>query len=147
MNPPNLALTLIKWVFWPLMNFCSSRPILGPGGLKRSKRKIIGKINLVSCLWRVFQNFFEMFSGINLKVGPYTQWVAQHIEFTFHPNGVPVTYFMFLAQAQLTKAFTDAGKRAYYAASDWSCSAHIRNTLILITAHHIQQLSTCYQLK
>ena len=46
----------------------------------------------------------------------------QHIEFTFHLSGVPVTYFMFLAYAQLTNnAFTDAGKQAYYAASDCSC--------------------------
>ena len=55
-----------------------------------------------------------MFWGINLKIGLYTQYDAQHIEFTFHQNGVPVTYLMFLANVQLTnKDFTDAGKRAY----------------------------------
>ena len=55
-----------------------------------------------------------MLGGIDLKVGLYTQQVAQHIEFMSHQNRVLVTYFMFLAYAQLTnKAFTDAGKRAY----------------------------------
>ena len=55
-----------------------------------------------------------MFWGINLKVGLYTQKSTQHIEFTFHQNEVPATYFMSLAQAQLSnKTFTDAGKRAY----------------------------------
>ena len=41
--------------------------------------------------------FFEMFGCISFKVGLYTQQVAQHIEFMFHQNGVPVTFFMFLA--------------------------------------------------
>ena len=55
-----------------------------------------------------------MFWGINLKVGLYTTFFAQHIEYKFHQNGVTVTYFMGLAYAQLTNmAFTDAGKRVY----------------------------------
>ena len=49
------------------------------------------------CLWRVFQTFFYVFWGINLKVGLYTQYVAQHIEFMFHQNGIPVTFIKVLS--------------------------------------------------
>ena len=42
---------------------------------------------------KVFQAFFYMFTGIDLKLAIYILYAAWHIEFEFHRNRDTMTYF------------------------------------------------------